>query len=997
MKRTFLIVTAIAALLVLALLAVPALVDWSRYKQDIAARLEQATGRDVDIAGPVGLRLLPSPAFSARQVSIGNLPGAGDQPMARVENLEIRLKLLPLLGGTVEVTSLVLDQPALHLVRLADGRVNWQFASPEDAPGGDAAPAQGRPTLKGEPPPQADEGGGISINQAIIRDGVVTYRSADAKPIRVGDIDARIAIGGTSGPFTAEGEARHAGMPVRFEVAVDRISAGRGSPVNLALSLPDSDSRLTFSGMLSRLSGGESLRGKLSLAAPDAARALAPWGIAAPAAALAAEADIAATADEATASNLAVSLGDTRLTGTVSAALGEVPQIDADLRLAALDLDKLNAGPATPVAPPAAPGQSSTSQPETSSPKQEAEEFTLPQGIFANVKLVAETVAVRGEVVRAARLEATLADGELALRRVTAQLPGGSMLTGEGTLVAAKGQPVFDGTLKLDSNSPRALLAWLGSESEALPPGPLSFASPVKLSWPELALPAFRLELANKTARGRLTARLEQPLAFDLAADTSDWGAVAASGSYSKPALDARLQAFGLNATIKGSVGDRTDLAFTARHPDTARLLRQFTDQRPRGPLGALTASGQVTGGGNVWEIGSLTVESGPLRITGTGRAELGGAKPRITAELVGNDLLLDPFLAADRTGFLLPGGPRLPPTVAPPPLATQPAAAGAAGTAPWSREKLQLAALHSFDANIGLNAASVSASGWRLDNAATRVTVTDGTAAIEKLTGKLLGGDLDASARLSAGTVPALSGQMKVTGADIGAVKPGAGGIAVTQGRLDAEARFATQGQSTFDMASRLGGDGRVLVKDGVITGFDLPAVNQRLNNIENVGSLLGLVQAGLTGGTTPFGQLAGTFQAKDGVVTTRDLKLDAKGGGATAESVTDLAHWTTATAIAFRLADSSAPPLLVRLEGPLGNPRKVVDINALQQYLVARGLGRALKGKDGGLVDQLLGGKRPAPPQGQTGQPPDQQAPAEKPDGARVLRDLLKGLGGR
>lgn len=1005
MKRTIVIVAGLAAVLLLALLAGPALVDWSRYKEGIATRLERATGRDVDIAGPVGLRLLPSPAFSAAQVTIGNLPGAGDQPMAVVERLDIRLKLLPLLGGRIEVTSLVLDRPELHLVRLADGRANWQFTAPTDAPGGDAAPAQGRPTLKGEPPPEPEPDGGISIGQATIRDGVVTYRSGDDSPVRVEAIDARIAIAGTSGPFTAEGEARHAGLPIRFDVAVDRISAGRGSPVTFALSLPDSGARLDFAGMLSRLSGGESLRGKLTVAAPDAARALAPWGIAAPAAALGAEADLAATGDEVTADNLAVSLGDTRVTGTITAAFGEVPQLDADLRIAALDLDKLTAAPAKAKAPPAAaPGITRPADPAPSTPaaRQGAEGFALPQRLFANLKLVAETVAWRGEVVRDARIEATLAEGELTLRRVAAQLPGGSALTGDGTLAAAHGRPAFDGTVRLVSNSPRALMAWLDAETEALPPGPLTLSTPVKLTWPELALPGFRIDLANKTARGRLSARLEQPLSFDLTADTSDWGAVTASGSYAKPALDARLQAFGLTATVKGIVGERTDLAVAARHPDAARLLRQLADYRPRGPLGALTASAQVTGGGNLWQVSGLGVEAGALRLTGSARAELGGARPRITAQLTGNDLALDPFLAAERTGYLLPGGPRLPPTMAPPPATILPAAAllaatGSAGDAPWSRDKLDLAALHSFDADVGLQAASVSAKGWRLDDADAKLVVRDGTAAVERLSGTLLGGTLDASARLAAGTVPALTGQVKIAGADVGAVKPGAGGIAVTQGRLDADARFATQGQSPHEMASRLAGDGRVLVKDGVITGFDLPAVNQRLSTIENVGSLLGLVQAGLTGGSTRFSQLAGTFQAKDGVISTRDLKLDAQGGGATAESATDLGRWTTATTIAFRLADSSAPPVLVRLEGPLGNPRKVIDINAVQQYLVARGLGRALKGKDGGLVDQLLGGKRQAPPEGQTGQAPDQQQPADKPNGARVLRDLLKGLGGR
>jgi uncharacterized protein involved in outer membrane biogenesis len=1019
MKRTFLILVGLWALVLVLALVGPALINWSRYKEVIATRLEQATGRDVDIAGPVSLRLLPAPAFSADQVTIGNLPGGGDQPVATVERLDIRLRWLPLLTGTVEITSLDLDRPILHLARLADGRANWEFSPPATAPEADAnppqtgpspagpspagPPSQARPTLKGEPPP-TERHDDISIDRASIRDGAITYRSGDDKPIRFGAIDATIAIGGAKGPFSADGIATHSGTPVRFEIAIDRISPGRGSPISAALSLPDGAARLDFTGILSALSAGETLNGRMTIAAPDAARALATLGITtapAPLAApLAAETSLTIARDDVTAKDLVINLGDTRIAGTVTAALGDTPQIDADLRLATLDLDKWAAAAPAKAEPIAAAPPSGSNGNATSSapPPQPDKAVGLPATLFAHLTLVAETVAWRGEVVRDAHFDATLAEGEIAVHRVSGQLPGGSTLSGEGSVSAAKGQPVFDGVIKLGSDNPRALLAWLGADIAALPPGRLSLATPLTINWPALSLTDFRLTMGDESLRGRVKARLEQPLAFDLAADTGKWGAVTAIGTLAGTALDAKLQAFGLDAAVKGSLGDRPDLAISAHHPDTARLLRQFAaGYRPRGPLGGLTLNAQVTGADRVWTIGGLNIEAGAIRLTGSARADLTAAKPTITAELNGNDLALDPFLAAERTGFLLPGGFRLPPIPAPPPMAVLPAATvpGGAGEPPWSREPLDLAALQGFNARMALNAKSVSAKGWRLDNAAAKLAVQDGGAAIEHLTGKLLGGDFTALARLTGGTVPGLSGQVSVAGADIGAVKPKAGDFTVTQGRLDAETRFTTHGRSSFDMASRLAGDGRLLIKDGIVTGFDLAAVNQRLNNLENVGSLLGLVQSGMTGGSTRFTALTGTVQAKDGIVTTRDLKLDAQGGGATADSTTDLARWTTATTIAIRLADSTAPPLLVRLEGPLGNPRKIIDINALQQHLVARGLGRALKGKDGGLVETLLGGKRAPPPEGSQAPPSDQ--PAEKPNGARVLRDLLKGLGGR
>jgi uncharacterized protein involved in outer membrane biogenesis len=300
------------------------------------------------------------------------------------------------------------------------------------------------------------------------------------------------------------------------------------------------------------------------------------------------------------------------------------------------------------------------------------------------------------------------------------------------------------------------------------------------------------------------------------------------------------------------------------------------------------------------------------------------------------------------------------------------------AGASPFSREPLDLAALNSFDGRITLRAQTVTAGNWRLDNAATQVTVQAGTLTIERLTGRLLGGELSATAKLASLPSPALAAQYSVSGADVAALGLGGGGMTVTQGRMDADGRLTSSGRSSQEMAARLGGDGKLVVRNGVVEGFDLPAVNRQLGNLQNLGSLLGVVQAGMAGGRTPFSQLAGTWHANNGIVTSRDLKLDAEGGGATADAEVNLPEWSTRTIIAFRLANAPQTPLVARLEGPLENPRKIVDANAIQQYLVAQGLGRALGGKS----------------QDQT-QSADQ--PREKNTGKNILKNLLKGLGGR
>ncbi len=1038
MRNTALIAGAVLALLLIAAVAIPPLIDWSRYKAEIASRVEAATGRPVAIDGPIALRLLPSPALSAEAIAIGNPAGMAGE-LARVERLRLRLALLPLLTGRVQLTKVELDRPVLTLTRGADGRPNWDFGTTGRAPALDAAPPQEAPRRaarpEGEPatPPEADDS--LPVQALSIHDGIVRY----GQSLSVTDLNADVALGGRSGPFQAKGTARLGGVAVTLDASVDRLAPGRGSPASLSLRLPGDDAGLEVTGLISELSGGPTLRGRLALRAADPGRSVARLGLTPPPlppGALNLGGELVLSAAEASLNSLELSLGDARATGALSAALGDRPQIDIRLHASALNLD--NWGPAphgtartAAALPPAAPSSGATAPP-AAQPAAQTGGFTLPRDLFAALAVDVDALSWRGQVVRKARLEAVLDGGEVMLRQASAQLPGATDASAEGTLSAQNGQPAFDGTVRAKSDNAAALLGWLGAGMGEDAPRRLELTAPLSLAWPEIKLNDARLTADDIAARGNATLRLGDQPAFALAANvggmtvtakgrTADGGRVedgafsldspqglrplrafgirppqaleglgalaaqgTASGSLDALAVDARAQSGGVTLSAKGtlatlSTAPRADLAVQARAANLAQVLRLFGNGKARGG-GAFALDARLSGDGRALDISGLTLRAGPSSLGGGGRVELGGARPVITADLTADTLALDTLLGTERSGRLLPGGPLLPPSMAPQAQPVIPAAAAVgAGASPFSREPLDLSALTSFDARVTLRAGSVTAKEWRLDDAHLLAHVQDGAATVERLTGKLLGGQFNATAKLAAAATPTLAGQLTILGADLGAARLGGAGMTVTQGRMDAEARFTAAGRSSQDMAARLTGDGRLLVRNGVLEGFDLPAVNRQMGNLRNIGSLLGVVQAGLSGGRTPFSQLAGTFRAENGIVTSRDLKLEADGGGAGADTAVNLPEWSTQTRIAIHLASAPQTPLGIRLEGPLENPRKIVDVNAIQQMLVSRGLGQALKG---------LGGDAPA-----EGQQTDQ--PREKNTGKNILKNLLKGLG--
>lgn len=944
MRHAVLIIGTVLALVLAAAAILPPLIDWSAYGGPIAARVQAATGRPVTIDGPIALRLLPTPSLSAGAVSIGN-PAGMPGTLVRVEKLRLRLALGPLLGGKVRLEALELDKPELTLERAEDGTPNWHFAPPTET----ATKATTAPQPDSTPR-AADQS--LPVERLTIHDGTLRLDSTTT----LSGLDADIFLGGRTGPFRLNGSVRLGDTKVAVEGSAEHVEPGHPAPLSLALRLPGDEGKLALSGTWAE----DALRGRLTGAMAEPARALARLGLTPPlpSGALSVGADLSLSESELALNNLDLSVGATRLTGGAAAALGAVPQVDVRLNAAALDLDAWKraegAAPAPSVAarteaPPAAAASSPT-------PARPVSGFSLPRELFASVSLGVEALSWRGQVIRQARLEAVLDGGEILLRQAAAQLPGGGELTLDGGIAAHDGAPVFDGSLRLKADNAAALLDWLGAAPIGNGPRRLELTTPLVVAWPEIKAADIHLKTDSLSLRASAAARLDP-----------------------QPVLAVNVALPGLEASFRGRLagnGRVEDGAFALNAPQGLRQLRTLGLSVPpafdRLPV---VAEGIGTGSAEAVALSDLKLRLGQSRLGGSAKVQLAGPRPVFAADLTADSLALDGFGGGERSGQLLPGGRLLPPSMAPLAPPVQPAAIVAgAGASPFSREPLDLSALNAADGTLSLRARTVTAKGWRLDDAVLKADLQNGTATIETLSGRLLGGDLTATGKLSGAATPALALHLRVQGADLGAAKLSAAGMSVTQGRLDAEARFATSGRSSQDMAARLDGDAAVTVRDGVLDGFDLPAINRQMGNLRNLGSILGVAQAGMSGGRTPFSKLAGTFRAENGVVVTRDLKLEAEGGGASADSTVNLPGWSTDTRIAFHLATAPQVPVAFKLEGGLENPRKIIDLNAIQHFLVSQGLGKGLRAE----------------------QPANSDQPREKNTGKNILKGLLKGLGG-
>jgi len=586
-KKVLLAVVIVVLVAVGALLVVPSFWDWNGEKGRIAALVKEHTGRDLTIAGDVSLRLLPTPAFSAADVTLANMEGGSEPAMVQLEELQVQVAFMPLLRGSVLVESVTLVKPQVLLEVLPDGRANWTFeARPE--PGAPLSGIPDTPSELSDASPRDEEV--IRIDSFIIEDGTVHY--VDARSGRrdvVEDLNAELAAESLIGPFAARGGATYGGVPLEFDFSLDRLVEGGATAVSLSLALPESAASGQFFGAISRHQDLRTLRGRLQVEGEDLARLIRglpavpvpgdlPQPLARP---FSLTAEIAGSDSEGAADPLTLKLGGSTFGGRLAAILGDVPDIRAELTTKTLDLDSLLAPPA------AAPAKTETAETGEEVPAAAPEkpargatagsrkgDFTLPAGFTATAKVSADALLYRGQTVRQVSAAARLADGQLTLEQLAAQLPGSSEFSLAGILRAENSVPSFSGELTAESDNLRGLMRWLGVDP---------------VSVPAERLRRMRLETALEATPERVTLR-----STDLQVDVSRLTGGVAVALRERPGL-------GIGVTL-----DKLNLDAYLPAPDAAPAATpnaagspaapQSDDSAGQGTAPAATASGEPGG-----------------------------------------------------------------------------------------------------------------------------------------------------------------------------------------------------------------------------------------------------------------------------------------------------------------------------------------------------------------------------------------------------------------
>lgn len=257
MKRVLLIVSGIAALLIIAAFSVPFFIPKSVYKNQIENAATNALQRDVTLAGDVKISVFPRISASVERVSVANPDGFATPNMIEAGALRGSVKWMPLLSRRVDVQEIAFVDADVFLQRKADGNTNWEFASSKEA----------------SPPPEGTNGSfDAGIESAILKNASLTFQDDQSgETYKLSELDLEASLRGMDQPLSATASGRFQEQAFTVDIWLDAPEAlTRNLPAQARLDLASDLANIKYDGSV-QLGDAPSLNGTFETVVADLA------------------------------------------------------------------------------------------------------------------------------------------------------------------------------------------------------------------------------------------------------------------------------------------------------------------------------------------------------------------------------------------------------------------------------------------------------------------------------------------------------------------------------------------------------------------------------------------------------------------------------------------------------------------------------------------------------------------------------------------------------
>ena len=696
---------------------------------------------------------------------------------------------------------------------------------------------------------------------------------------------------------------------------------------------------------------------------------------------LSASLDLSADGNRLTASNLDVRVDTTRVAGNASIETGERPRLAARLAADALNLDAYLLPALAPLPPDAAQAEGTRADNGT---------WAALKEIDADVMLAIDSLIHDGVRLAGLNLDAAIEDGNVTLRGAQVADAAGMSLSMAGTARMVWSAPVVALAFHGTAESLEGVTALLDIDPDIRTEAFGEIALRGTLDGDREAL-SVDLALATANAEASLAGTIEKPFgtpaaALALGLRASDAAALVRTAGLTPPPVVARLGALAIDGKIEGNLESveinlsaeaagaalhvagklNTPLAAPSYsvdvdldHPAAETLVETLAGGGLDGAtLGALRLAGSVSGNQTAADIADIEAEVGDSRVTGGVFLRLDEEPPAISADLRAGVLDL-----AWLGGGLAAAGEAED-------AGANDAIAALEGMLPaaerWSDETIDLAVLNRLSGTLALDAEALRLGAYRIEQTTLDLAAADGTLTVRSLRGRLFDGALEAQGSLTGGPEPSGRAAFRLGDADIGAALLEAAGVDAVSGKATIVGDIALRGRTARAMIGNLTGRVDITSREGAIDGIDLPAISDRiaalaeLDTLADIPSFVDRAEQSLSSGRTAVRSLDGAIVVQDGQARIESFRIVADGATGDIAGSADLPAWQVDLVAAFRLVEHpEAPPVGVRLEGPIERPERRYMIEDMQAHLLQLGLLSIARSQDAPAIDIRKGAK--------------------------------------
>lgn len=127
-KSILLVFCSIIFVVILGAIALLLWIDPNNLKSPIEKAVYQTTGKKISIEGDINWTFFPALTLEVNNIQLANPPGFSEQPMAKLEQADIGIQVLPLLKGQIETKHVKIIGLNLYAETLKNGQSNWNDA-----------------------------------------------------------------------------------------------------------------------------------------------------------------------------------------------------------------------------------------------------------------------------------------------------------------------------------------------------------------------------------------------------------------------------------------------------------------------------------------------------------------------------------------------------------------------------------------------------------------------------------------------------------------------------------------------------------------------------------------------------------------------------------------------------------------------------------------------------------------------------------------------------